>query len=150
MNIIRLSGKDDLTLVRKLREDVFLKEQQAETSMKEDVLDLDSIHLLLMDENHPAATGRLYERDSFFKIGRIAVAKEFRGRGLGEQIVRALLEIAFTERNSECVLVSAQIHAVKFYERFGFAVCGNEMLEEGVRSVDMKLDRLTWLNYNIK
>jgi predicted GNAT family N-acyltransferase len=71
-------------------------------------------------------------------IGRLAVLKEFRGRGLGAAAVRALVEEA-GRSGMERVYLGSQSHAVGFYQKLGFSVCGAPYNEAGIEHVHMEL-----------
>jgi len=141
MELMILTGSDDLSAVRQIRRNVFFQEQKADASMIEDDLDQFSDHLLIIEEDNPVATGRLYYKDNYYKIGRIAVDQSMRGKGYGDLIVRGLLRQAFEIHDAKTLVVSAQLHAIEFYKRFGFIESGQKEQKEGVWSRDMTLSR---------
>jgi predicted GNAT family N-acyltransferase len=67
----------------------------------------------------------------------MAVLKSARGAGVGSALLTALMGAARARGQREAVL-SAQTHAVPFYERHGYAVCGAEYLDAGIPHVDMR------------
>ena len=71
-------------------------------------------------------------------IGRV-VAKR-RGEGLGMAVLRAGIAAARGRFGAGRIRLEAQSHAVGFYERAGFAVCGEEFDEDGIPHVPMVLD----------
>lgn len=72
------------------------------------------------------------------RIGRMAVLKDWRGRGVGAALLRVLLEQARARGLGEAHL-HAQIDAVPFYLKHGFAIDGNEFIEAGIRHLPMRL-----------
>jgi predicted GNAT family N-acyltransferase len=58
-------------------------------------------------------------------LGRLAVRPETRGTGLGIDLVRAI-EARAAERGLRVVALSAQTHALGFYERLGYEAYGPE------------------------
>ena len=66
-------------------------------------------------------------------IGRMAVLKEWRNRGIGALMLRGLIERA-KQRGDREVALSAQVHAVPFYRAHGFVEEGDEYLEAGIRA----------------
>jgi len=72
-------------------------------------------------------------------IGRMAVLKEHRSKGVGQKILLKLVEAA-REKGWKQVELSSQIQAVAFYERFGFQRLGDVYVEAGIDHVDMRLD----------
>ena len=72
-------------------------------------------------------------------IGRMAVLKEWRGKGYGSAMLQKMLE-ELRNRRKQIVMLNAQASAVKFYEKFGFKVSGKEeFLEAGILHVKMIL-----------
>lgn len=132
-------GNHDLQDAFAIRREVFILEQGVSEEEEFDSLDDRSWHLVVYDDDVPMATGRLLYQDSYH-IGRIAVRKESRGRHLGDLAVRMLLVKAFNDGAFE-VTISAQMHAVPFYERFGFKPQGNTYLEAGIEHIAMKVTR---------
>lgn len=74
------------------------------------------------DEKTPVGTARLLFMNEF-KIGRLCVLPEYRGKGYADFLVRMLLDKAFQMGASE-VYVDARLSAVGFYKKIGFEECG--------------------------
>jgi predicted GNAT family N-acyltransferase len=88
-----------------------------------------STHAVAYDEaGQVIATGRLLPDGH---IGRMAVRKSARGKGIGSEVLAALLEEAKHRRFHELVL-HAQTHAIDFYFKHGFQIEGDEFLEAGI------------------
>jgi predicted GNAT family N-acyltransferase len=117
-----------------IREAVFVAEQGVPAEIELDEWDERCDHALAVDARGRAiGTGRLL-RDGH--IGRLAVLREHRGRGVGAAILEALIERA-RQRGMRRVVLNAQTHAAGFYARFGFAVSGDEFVEAGIPHVEM-------------
>jgi len=128
--------RTDFQDLRRVREPVFVIEQQVPIETEWDALDPICHHVVARDaENHPIGTGRLTPQH---KIGRLAVLKEWRGRGVGEAMLIALIDAARAQRWPE-VELSAQVDAVGFYAQHGFAPYGEEFDEVGIRHQSMRL-----------
>lgn len=84
-----------------------------------------------MGRNYPVGTGRLIIKDDFYKIGRIAVRKEARGKKYGELIVHKLLEKAIS-LGATNIYVGAQEHAITFYEHLGFHTLSDSYFEDEI------------------
>ena len=124
---------------KEVRFEVFCVEQGIDPVLEMDDNDASSAHALAYDENGAVlATGRLL-RDGH--IGRMAVRKGARGRGIGALILKALIERAAELGLSE-VLLNAQVTVLGFYQRFGFAPQGEVFIEAGIehRSMRKSLD----------
>jgi predicted GNAT family N-acyltransferase len=122
--------------LRAVREPVFVVEQNVPIEMEWDELDPQCHHVLARDgENKPIGTGRLTPER---KIGRMAVLREWRGRGVGDALLQALIDEA-RRRSWEQVSLHAQVDAKGFYEKWGFEPYGEEFEEAGIRHQSMRL-----------
>jgi len=117
-----------------IRFTVFVEEQGVPLGIELDAHDLLSVHAIVFDEEKPVATGRLLPDG---QIGRMAVLKDWRGRGIGALMLQSLMERA-KERGYAEVALSAQVQAVPFYHAHGFVVEGDEYLEAGIKHLVMK------------
>ncbi|MBR3588650.1 MAG: GNAT family N-acetyltransferase [Clostridia bacterium] len=119
-----LTGKDDLSLCHKLRKDVFCSEQNIKKETEFDSLDENSLHLLILENSQPSGTGRIYLTDEkSVHFGHIAIDKNERGKGFGKILIQEMIKKA-KKLNAEKITINAQLHAVPFYEKQGFAVDG--------------------------
>ena len=119
--------------LRDIRQRVFIDEQQVPEDLEWDALDETATHFLLYRAEQPVGTGRLLADGH---IGRIAILPEHRGAGLGDQLMRAIIEHAQAQGMDE-LLLSAQTHAIAFYQRLGFSVCSDVYLDAGIDHQDM-------------
>lgn len=78
--------------VKAIRTAVFTKEQGADADCEFDGYENSADFLLLYDSGQAVATSRVIKNEKGYKIGRIAVLKEYRGKGYGAVIVRAVTE----------------------------------------------------------
>lgn len=126
----------DYNDLRTVRETVFVLEQKVPLTLEWDAVDPHCHHVVARDaENRPIGTGRLTPDH---KIGRMAVLKEWRGKGVGESLLRTLIEQAREQRMPE-VTLSAQVSAIGFYEKFGFQPYGDKFEEAGIQHQAMRL-----------
>ena len=127
----------DLADLRAVREPVFVVEQQVPLDLEWDELDPRSRHVLARDAHgRPIGTGRLTPEH---KIGRMAVVREWRGRGVGEAMLQTLVDLARSIGYPK-VTLHAQVSAIGFYEKFGFVAYGEEYEEAGIQHRSMALD----------
>ena len=125
-------GVDDL---RAVREPVFVQEQQVPIELEWDELDPLCVHVIARDAaGKPIGTGRLTPEH---KIGRMAVLPEWRGRGVGDALLLALIEEAAQRRWPELRLHS-QASAVGFYVKHGFVPYGDRFMEAGIEHQSMR------------
>jgi predicted GNAT family N-acyltransferase len=119
-----------------VREEVFVVEQGVPPELEVDDDDPRSIHVLARDpDGRPIGTGRLTPDG---RIGRMAVLKPWRGRGVGSAILRSLLETA-RQRGAREVSLSSQVAAEPFYARFGFVAEGELYDDAGIPHRTMRL-----------
>ncbi|RPF32823.1 GNAT family N-acetyltransferase [Streptomyces sp. TLI_185] len=125
-----------------VRKEVFVGEQGVPEDLEYDAYDAVAVHVLAVREDGmPLGTGRLlYGEAAAAKVdgdltvgslGRLAVAKEARGLGVGIALVRAI-EDAARARGLAAVDLHAQTHALGFYERLGYEAYGPEYPEAGI------------------
>lgn len=117
-----------------IRFTVFVEEQAVPREIELDEHDAVSVHAVVYEDGTPVATGRLLPDGH---IGRMAVLKEWRGRGIGGLMLQRLIARA-KERGDREVALSAQVHAVRFYRAHGFMEEGSEYLEAGIKHQAMK------------
>lgn len=114
---------------------VFVEEQGVPPEIELDDQDRVSVHAVVFEGTTPIATGRLLPDGH---IGRMAVLKDWRNRGIGGLMLQKLIERAKARGDRE-VALSAQVHAVAFYRAHGFVEEGSEYLEAGIRHQAMRL-----------
>jgi predicted GNAT family N-acyltransferase len=125
-----------------LRKEVFVAEQGVPEEIEYDEHDAGAVHLLAVREDGvPLGTGRLLQGaaaaaqgvddPSAGSLGRLAVARQARGLGVGVALVRAIEEAARV-RGLTALDLHAQTHALGFYERLGYTPYGPEYLEAGI------------------
>ena len=122
--------------LRAIRHKVFVEEQHVPEELEWDEADDRAYHVLATaNDGTPIGTGRL-KLDCH--IGRMAVLKNWRGRGVGGTILTTLLSLAEKE-GCDTVRLHAQTHALGFYEKFGFTATGPEFDEAGIPHRAMEL-----------
>ena len=128
------ANRDKLQAVRRL---VFVHEQRVPEELEWDEADDRAYHVLATTtDGTPIGTGRL-KLDC--QIGRMAVIKEWRGRGVGAAILQTLMDLARKEGCAE-VRLHAQTHALEFYARYGFTPVGGEFDEAGIPHRLMRIE----------
>ena len=140
MTSTRTLAFDDLDLrtayaVWRLRQEVFVVEQDCPYG------DLDgrddepgTRHVLLEDDGRLVGYARVLDAGDTWLIGRVVLARDARGRGLADVVMAAALE-ACAGRD---VVLDAQSPLAGWYASFGFAVDGEEFLEDDIPHVPMR------------
>lgn len=105
-----------------------------------DGLDADAKHLLARDgHGTPIGCARILNSRL---IGRMAILPAWRNQGIGMSLLRAAIEYGMEQGWHE-VGLSAQIHAIGFYEQAGFEICSDVYMDAGMPHRDMKLNLST-------
>lgn len=116
-------------VLRDIRNRVFVEEQGVPPDLEWDGLDEHAYHVLACAaDGTPIGTGRLLQDGH---IGRLAVLREWRGKGVGGALLEILLVIA-NKMGYEQVLLHAQVAVKAFYQRRGFVPQGNVFMEAGI------------------
>ncbi|MFW0784709.1 GNAT family N-acetyltransferase [Gordonia sp. CPCC 206044] len=71
-----------------------------------------------------------------YRIGRVCTERGHRGEGLTARLIRAALDGV----GDHPCRIEAQAYLVEMYAKFGFAVDGDEYLEDGIPHVTMRRD----------
>lgn len=131
-----VSWHDGEPLLRAIREEVFMREQNVPEELEWDGMDDDCRHALVLSLNGDAiGCGRLQANGH---IGRVAVLQPWRCMKVGTAIMEALLDEA-RERGYPQVDVDAQTYAIPFYQKFGFVEHGKEFMDAGMPHKKMRL-----------
>jgi predicted GNAT family N-acyltransferase len=128
---------DDLAACHALRRAVFIDEQGISEAEEWDDLDSAAVHLLVRDGDMPVGTARLLTQGTTGKIGRLCVLRSHRGRGLGAALVKAAVTLLRRRPGLTRILLSAQVHAIPFYEKIGFTAEGPVYDDAGIPHRDM-------------
>lgn len=128
--------------MHEVRREVFIVEQGIAEEEEWDDLDPTSEHLLAVGpEGEAVGTARLIFGEQALGItggvggrvllGRLAVLRTARGTGLGAELVRAV-EAAGRARGAREMELHAQVQALGFYERLGYAAEGPVYDDAGI------------------
>lgn len=115
----RIDSADELTAALEIRREVFVDEQRIPAELDADGLDDSASHVLVLVDGTAAATGRLVEDAGEGVLARIAVRAPYRGRALGELVVRELEQMA-AERRLRRLVLKPHRYLERFYERLGY------------------------------
>ena len=147
-----ISSSSELEDVLKLRMEVFVAEQGVAAEEEIDALDTLQaieagrvIHVMVVSTQFLVGTARLILENSnpnsdqvldFPHIGRVAVKKCMRRKGIGE-ILMGELHLIAKNMNFGGVTLSAQIQAAPFYTGLGYIKRGNIYDDVGIPHQDM-------------
>lgn len=127
----KITDKQSLEEAFRIRELVFVIEQQVDPAEEYDEFEETSTHFLAKLEGKPVGTARWRFTKNGVKLERFAVLEEARGKGVGQSLVAAVLQDITASPNSEgkTKYLHAQLTAMPLYAKFGFEKVG-EMFEE--------------------
>ena len=146
---VRSRGFEDLDArtaydVWRLRQDVFVVEQECpypdldgrdvEPGTRHLTLEVDGElagYLRILDD--AATTSGTGTGTGTARIGRVLLARAFRGRGLADRLMEAALE-EIGDRPSR---LDAQVPLAGWYASYGYLVTGPEFLDDGIPHVPM-------------
>ncbi|HLW21014.1 MAG TPA: GNAT family N-acetyltransferase [Cyclobacteriaceae bacterium] len=140
IKVIKVISGADLESVFSIREAVFVKEQEVPQEEEYDDFEGSSTHFLAMVGNEPAGTARWRTTDKGIKLERFAVLKSFRGMGVGQALVKTVLEdiMLQPENKRKLLYLHAQLPAVPLYAKFGFIKEGEQFMECNIAHYAMK------------
>ena len=134
-NIENVSDKKKAFEIRDL---VFCKEQKVSKKIEFDGLDEFCDHYLAKINELPIGTARIREeKKGTFKIERMAVLKEYRKKGVGKAIIKAILKHYLNLNKVNNLILNSQIEAKDFYKKFGFVEVGEEFIEANIIHIKM-------------
>jgi predicted GNAT family N-acyltransferase len=132
--IKQVSDPDILEKVFAIRREVFVDEQNCPPELEWEHED-ESHHFLATVDDEPAGAARWRQTANGYKLERFSVLKKFRGIGVAQQLVKAVL--ADLPANVDYVYLNAQIQAMGLYEKFGFEKTGPQFEEAGIQHFKM-------------
>lgn len=134
---IQVTASDAPDDAHAIRRTVFVDEQDISEAAEFDDLDESARHFVARVGSDPAGTARVRLLDAeTAKIERVAVLPEYRGRGVGESVMRAAHEYARNEDRSRALL-HAQARVSAFYESMGYESRGPVEDETDIPHVEM-------------
>ncbi|MCW8931530.1 MAG: GNAT family N-acetyltransferase [Gammaproteobacteria bacterium] len=136
--------------LKKIRETVFIQEQNVPSELEWDSLDEEALHVLA--EMLPAhkeqgkklaiGTARIIINNKLAHIGRMAVLPEWRAQGIGSKILRCCIDECKNPTNHppiETIVLNAQVYVTEFYKKAGFKITSEEFLDAGIPHKQMTL-----------
>ena len=138
-----LESKEELNLGFALRIKVFVKEQKVPVELELDDKDhsMNTVHIGYFNGDKLIGVARLIDLDKdIIHIGRVAIDKEYRGQGIGRELIIGCETTAKDILKREVTIeLSAQIQAEKFYESLGYNRVNDKIyLDAGIEHVDMR------------
>ena len=138
-----LKSKEELNLSFALRIEVFVKEQKVPIELELDDKDHsdNTVHIGYFHEDNLIGVARLIDMDKdVIHIGRVVIDKEYRGQGIGRELIIGCENIAQQILKRKTIIeLSAQIQAENFYKSLGYNRINDKIyLDAGIEHVDMR------------
>ena len=137
IEVSKVTEDEKLAIVFEIRRTVFVEEQHCPPELEWEFED-ESTHFLALLNGLPAGASRWRKTDYGYKLERFAVLKQFRGKGVGQALINAVL--ADLPAIADYIYLNAQIQAMPLYEKFGFVKIGGEFEEAGIRHFKMVME----------
>ena len=138
-----LESKEELDLGFALRIKVFVKEQNVPIELELDDKDYsdNTVHIGYFHDDNLIGVARLIDMDKdVIHIGRVVIDKEYRGQGIGRELIIGCENIAQQILKRKTIIeLSAQIQAENFYKSLGYNRINDKIyLDAGIEHVDMR------------
>lgn len=130
----------ELYEILKIRAEVFIVGQNC-AYQDMDEKDKHAYHVFIVEDNRMKAYLRVLDKGISFEevsIGRVLTTE--RGKGLGNEILKAGIETAKEKLGADRIKIEAQTYVRGYYEKFGFRAVSGEFLEIGIPHIEMILD----------
>ena len=138
LKIKRVSSQLELVQVFTIRIRVFVREQRVPAEIELDTDDQRAVHFLAISSGRAVGTARVVIRHGEAKIGRMAVLKSYRRKGVGAALLKRVI-LAAKRLHARRIYLHAQVAVTGFYERMGFRAVGRVFDEAGIAHRKMNL-----------
>lgn len=136
MNILEAKKRYDYAMCIYLRTMIFIIGQDCPLvdEIEDENDEEEAVHFIgYFTGDIPAATARYRMIDDHTaKIERVAVLEEYRGEGLGKEMVSHILSVLKKDSSITSIKLGAQDHALGFYNKLGFVEYGDGYMEAGI------------------
>lgn len=126
----------DLEKAFAIRYEVFVEGQNCPADLEIEGNDI-STHFLAIVDGEPAGAARWRKTDKGIKLERFAVLEKYRGLGVGQALVKAVL--SDLPKEEAYIYLHSQSHATGLYDKLGFEKVGDEFEEAGMKHFKMVL-----------
>lgn len=131
VQIRQVSSPQELRQGFAIRLRVFVREQHVPAEIELDRDDARAIHFLAIAAGRAVGTARIVNRRGGAKIGRMAVLKTYRRKGVGTKLLNRAISTA-RRLGATKIYLHAQVPVIGFYEKLGFHCIGAVFNEAGI------------------
>ena len=136
----RIFTTRELSQAFAIRLRVFVREQHVPAEIELDRDDRRAIHFLATSAGRAIGTARIVMHRRSAKIGRMAVLKTYRSKGIGARLLKRAVAAA-KQRRARRIYLHAQVPVIGFYETLGFRCVGPVFDEAGIPHRKMVLGK---------
>ncbi len=133
-------SRGELEKAYSIRLRVFVREQGVPREIELDEDDQLAMHLVAELGGKIVGTARLVIKGGRAKIGRMAVLRGYRRRGVGKKLLKRVVTLA-RKRGAKVIFLHAQVPVIPFYEKMGFRCVGPGFEEAGIPHRKMVLSQ---------
>jgi len=138
MKVILATEQKHFADAFKIRTNVFIGEQQV--PVHEEIDEYDGYVPIFVAYENDKATGTarvIMKENQIAKIGRVAVVKEARKKGIGKQLMLEAIKYISNKTDAQEIRLDAQLTAVEFYKSLGFISHGEIFKDAGIDHIAM-------------
>jgi predicted GNAT family N-acyltransferase len=139
VEVRKIKNNKELYECFKIRTVVFVEEQKVPAVEEIDEFEDESTHYVLIIDNKIVGTARTRIIDNYGKIQRVAILKEYRGKGFGKLLMEKIIKNLSKNKSLKYIKLGAQCYAQKFYEKLGFKAYGDIFDDAGIPHINMKI-----------
>jgi predicted GNAT family N-acyltransferase len=140
VKIIPIKNAAEMEQAFAVRRKVFVEEQQVDPA-EEYEFEEESTHFLALNgQNEAVGTARWRQTEKGIKLERFAVLATYRNSGVGQKLMKAILDDILTDEQP-MIYLHAQVQVIPFYEKLGFKTVGEEFVEANIRHKKMVYSR---------
>jgi len=131
VGVRQVSSRKELEKAYTIRTRVFVKEQGVPEEIEIDRDDKRAFHFLAFEAGKAVGTARVVMHQGSAKIGRMAVLKNYRGRGVGTKLLKRAIVTA-KKQGAQKIYLHSQVSVISFYEAMAFRCIGPFFKEAGI------------------
>ena len=139
IEVLKIRTEENLQHAWRIRNEVFVVGQQIPAQDEFDKFENEATHFLALYNGFPCGAARWRITERGVKLERFAVLAEYRGKGVGNELVAAVIESIKNPSNpsTKDIYLHSQESAVGFYEKLGFEKLGAPFYECNIKHYKM-------------
>jgi len=139
VSVNKIKDPTDLKKAFAIREKVFVDEQKVPADAEYDAHEDTAHHYLAQYAGVPCGAARWRKTPYGIKLERFAVLPSYRNQAVGSEILKQVLQDIKAAYPDEQIYLHAQVPAMPFYARQGFAPIGEKFSECDIEHYKMIL-----------